>query len=128
AIHTFGGWSHDGERFAFSANRDDPSRFDIYVQKLNEPDARLIQKGPGGYYMAAGWSPDDRWLLVIREQSNFNQDLYVIDVANGKARHLTEHEGDVQYLSPSWSADSKSIYCASTAGGLDLAGLAQIDV
>src|SRR5947209_7446362 len=25
-IHTFGGWSHEGDRFAFSANRTDPSR------------------------------------------------------------------------------------------------------
>jgi len=34
AIHMFGGWSHDGERFAFNANRDKPDRFDIYIQKV----------------------------------------------------------------------------------------------
>src|SRR5260370_30593726 len=28
AIHSFGGWSHDGEQIAFSANREDTSRFD----------------------------------------------------------------------------------------------------
>jgi hypothetical protein len=65
AIHTFGGFSSDGGQFTFSANRDDPSRFDIYVQRTarsaqeltNEP-ARLVQKGPGGYYHPAAWSPD----------------------------------------------------------------------
>ena len=61
AIHLFGGWSHDGERIAFSANRDEPSRFDIYVQRIQAsggrqpPDARLLHKGPGGYYLAHGW-------------------------------------------------------------------------
>src|SRR5713101_488631 len=143
AIHTFGGWSHDGEQIAFSANREDPSRFDIYIQKIppsggREPPepARLLQKGPGGYYLALGWSPDDRRLLAYKMESNFNQDLYAIEVAgaahgvsgSSQVKHLTPHQGDAQYHSPSWSADGKSIYCASTAGGRDIADLAQIDV
>jgi dipeptidyl aminopeptidase/acylaminoacyl peptidase len=143
AIHTFGGWSHDGEQIAFSANREDPSRFDIYIQKVplsggREPPepARLLQKGPGGYYLAFGWSPDDRRLLAHKMESNFNQDLYAIEVAgaahgvsgSSQVKHLTPHQGDAQYHSPSWSADGKSIYCASTAGGRDIADLAQIDV
>jgi dipeptidyl aminopeptidase/acylaminoacyl peptidase len=135
AIHSFGGWSHDGEQIAFSANREDPSRFDIYVQKVAPsadatrlPEARLLQKGPAGYYLALGWSPDDRWILAYRMESNYNQDLYAIEVANGQVKHVTPHQGDVQYHSPSWSADGKSIYCASTAGGRDLAALAQIEV
>jgi dipeptidyl aminopeptidase/acylaminoacyl peptidase len=128
AIHSFGGWSRDGERFAFSANREEPSRFDVYVQKIGDAEARLLHKGPGGYYLAVSWAPDDRSLLVERSESNINQDLYVLDVATGQARHLTPHEGDAQYHSPCWSADSKAVYCASTAGGRDLAGLAQIDV
>jgi dipeptidyl aminopeptidase/acylaminoacyl peptidase len=128
AIHEFGGWSHDGRRIAFSANRDEPSQFDIYVQNVSEPDARLLQRGPGGYYLAAGWSPDDRSLLVYHMETNFQQNLYVLDVHNGKAHHLTPHRGDAQYHSPYWSVDGKFIYCASTAEGRDLAGLAQIDV
>jgi dipeptidyl aminopeptidase/acylaminoacyl peptidase len=126
-IHTFGGWSHDGERIAFSANREDEGRFDIYVQKLGDAEPRLVHKGPGGYYMAAGWSPDDRSLLVYRLESNFNQDLYVLDMESGEARHLTKHDGEAQYHSPSWSADGKVIYCASTAGGRDRSALARID-
>lgn len=135
AIHSFGGWSHHGEQLAFSANREDPSRFDIYVQKVSTgadatrlAEARLIQKGPGGYYLALGWSPDDRWLLAYRMESNFNQDIYAIDVTNGEAKHLTPHQGDVQYHSPSWSTDGKSVYCASTADGRDMTALAQIEV
>jgi dipeptidyl aminopeptidase/acylaminoacyl peptidase len=135
AIHSFGGWSHDGEQIVFSANREDPSRFDIYVQNVTPganttrlAEARLIQKGPGGYYLALGWSPDDRWLLAYRMESNFNQDIYAIDVTNGEAKHLTPHKGDVQYHTPSWSADGKSVYCASTADGRDMTALAQIDI
>jgi dipeptidyl aminopeptidase/acylaminoacyl peptidase len=126
AVHLFGGWSHDGEQFAFSANRDDPSHFDIYAQKVGAAP-RLLQEGPGGYYTAAGWSPDDRSLLVGHMESNFNQNLYVLDLADGKARHITPHQGDAQYHSADWSADGKVVYCASTQGGRDLPALARID-
>jgi dipeptidyl aminopeptidase/acylaminoacyl peptidase len=127
AIHTFGGWSNDGERIAFSANRTDPSRFDIYFQKRGEQQARLLHEGPGGYYVAVAWSPDDRWLLVSRVESNFNQDLYLVNTDSGAARHLTPHQGDAQYHSPTWSHDGTLIFCASTADGRDHTGLAQID-
>jgi Tol biopolymer transport system component len=134
AIHSFGGWSRDGTQFAFGANRDKAGRFDIYVQKLGGKTARLLAKGPGGYYGVASWSPDDRTLLVRRTESNANQDLYLIDVATGRgtrasgSRHLTPHKGEVRYGSPVWSADGKSSYCPSTAGGRDLDGLARLDV
>jgi dipeptidyl aminopeptidase/acylaminoacyl peptidase len=126
AVHAFGGYSHDGQRFAFSANRDDPARFDVYVQALDGA-ARRLHKGPGGYYSAEGWSPDDRSLLVFRMESSFNQDVYLLDAAGGDARHLTPHKGEAQYRSPRWSADGKSVYCLSTAGGRDRIALARIE-
>jgi dipeptidyl aminopeptidase/acylaminoacyl peptidase len=130
AIHAFGGWGHDGEQFAFAANRSDASRFDVYVQKVGATTPRLVAKGLGGYYVPAGWSPNDRSLLVTHNPSNFNQDLFVLDVESGvetKARRLTPHEGEAQYHGPHWSADGKAVYCVSTAGGRDRRGLARID-
>ncbi len=126
AVHGFGGWSHDGQQFAFSANRTQQSRFDIYVQRL-DGEPRLLKEGPGGYYGPVGWSPDNRWLLVIREESGFNQDLYLLAVDSSKVRHLTPHQGEVRYQSPRWSADGTSVYCVTTHGNRDLTALAQID-
>jgi dipeptidyl aminopeptidase/acylaminoacyl peptidase len=127
AIHLFGGWSHDGERIAFAANREKPDRFDIHVQKIGDKEAKLLAKGPGGYYTAHGWSPDDKRLLVSHNESNFNQDLFIIDVATGRLNRLTPHKEATQYHSPAWSGDGKAVYCASTANGLNLTGLARID-
>jgi dipeptidyl aminopeptidase/acylaminoacyl peptidase len=111
AVHTFGGWSHDGEWLAFSANREDPSRFDVYVQKRGEADAKLLLKGPGGYFTPAGWSPDDATLLIHRAESNSEHELHLCDVKTGKSRVLSA--GKAQYHSPCWSADGKSVFCAS---------------
>jgi dipeptidyl aminopeptidase/acylaminoacyl peptidase len=128
AVHTFGGWSHGGQRIAFSANREDASRFDVFIQKIGDKEARLLHKGPGGYFTPVGWSPDDKWVLVAQADSNFNQDLHLVEIETGKSRNLTPHKGDAQYHSPSWSSDGKTIYCASTEGDRDILGLAEIDV
>jgi len=127
AVHHFGGWSHDGEHFAFSANRDNPSRFDVYIQKRDGGASRRVAEGPGGYFSPAGWSRDEATLLIGQVESNFNQNLVLLDVKSGKVRPLTPHKGEEQYHEPQWSADGQAIYCASTAGGKDLLGLAQID-
>ena len=130
AIHAFGGWNSDGTCIAFSANRDDQSRFDVFTMDLasGRREPRLLAKGPGGYFTADRWSPDDRFLLVIRTDSNVNQDLYLVQVATGNVRHLTPHEGDVQFISPIWTNSGKTICCATTDGGRDIPALAEIDV
>lgn len=130
AIHTFGGWNSDGTRIAFSANRDDASRFDIFTMDLasGRREPRLLAKGPGGYFTALSWSPDDRLLLVIHTDSNVNQDLYLVETATGQTRHLTPHAGDAQFISPVWSGDGKTIHCGTTHGGRDIPALAEIDI
>jgi dipeptidyl aminopeptidase/acylaminoacyl peptidase len=128
AIHDFGGWSHEGDQLAFSANREDPGRFDIYIERAGDPQAKQVARGPGGYYSVRGWSPDDRSLLIYRMESSANQDVFVLDLKTNQTTHITPHRGNAQYHTPCWSADGKSIYCATTAEGRDLAGLAQIDI
>jgi dipeptidyl aminopeptidase/acylaminoacyl peptidase len=128
AIHYFGGWNHEGNRFAFTANRVDPGRFDVFVQALAGREARLIQKGPGGFYLILGWSPDDRWLLLQHVESNFNQNLFLVEANTGQVRPLTPHKGEVQYRTAAWASAGQSIYCTTTAEGRDRIGLARIDL
>src|SRR5262249_25605520 len=127
ARHHFGGWSHDGDQLAFSANREDASRFDLYVQKRTDKTARRLARGPGGFFTPTGWSPDDRTLLVAREESSTNQDVYLVD-SSGTLKLLTKHKGEVQYDGPRWSADGKHVWCLSTHGGRDRPAVARIEV
>ena len=111
AKHRWGGWSHDGEQFAFTSNRRDESVFDVYVQDRDATgdDAELIYEGDG-WLSLAGWSPDDSRLIVSQAYSGYDQDLYVLDIATGEIDHLTPHEGTVRYSSPSWGPDGENIY------------------
>ncbi|RXK48424.1 S9 family peptidase [Halorientalis pallida] len=114
AIHYWGGWSHDGDRIAFAANRRDESVFDVYVQGRDEQGEAtdLVYEGDG-WLALAGWSPDDDCLLVTEHTSSFDKDLYVLHLDSRDLEHVTPHDGDVRYNSPSWGPDGEAIYCCT---------------
>ncbi|ADJ16127.1 S9 family peptidase [Halalkalicoccus jeotgali] len=126
AKHRFGGWSHDGERFAFASNRRDGAVFDIYTQGRDErgEEAELIHEGDG-WLTIGGWSPDDERLIVTESHSSFDQDVSVLDIDSGELTHLTPHEGRVRFQSPSWGPDG-GIYLV-TDEGADTLYLARLD-
>ncbi len=111
AKHRWGGWSHDGEQFAFSSNRREESVFDLYVQDRDAPSeaAELIFEGDG-WLSLAGWSPDDTRVIVSQAYSGYDQDLSVLDIDSGEINHLTPHDGTVRYNSPTWGPDGESLY------------------
>ncbi|MFC6904917.1 S9 family peptidase [Halalkalicoccus tibetensis] len=106
AKHRFGGWSSDGERFAFASNRRDESVFDVYVQGRDErgEEATLVFEGEG-WLTVGGWSPDDERLIVTESHSSFDQDVYALELETGELTHLTPHEGPVRFQSTSWGPD-----------------------
>jgi len=114
AIHYWGGWSHDGDRIAFAANRRDESVFDVYVQGRDErgEDAELVYEGDG-WLSVSGWSPSDDRLVVSEHRSSFDQDLSVLDIETGELTHVTPHEGEARYESPSWAPDGDALYCCT---------------
>jgi dipeptidyl aminopeptidase/acylaminoacyl peptidase len=128
AKHRWGGWSHDGDRFAFTSNRRDQSVFDVYVQHRDEQgdDATLVHEG-GGWLSVAGWSPDDDRLLVHEARSNFDQDLHVLHLDSGDLEHLTPHEETARYNSPGWGPDGEAVYTC-TDRDADTLSLARLDV
>ncbi|GGJ15075.1 peptidase S9 [Halobellus salinus] len=114
AKHRWGGWSHDGDRFAFTSNRRDASVFDVYVQGRDDvgDGAEPVYEGDG-WLTVGGFSPDDSSLLVSEAYSNVDQDVYVLDVDTGELTRLTPHEGTVRFRSAEWGPDGESVYLVS---------------
>ncbi|MFB6198321.1 MAG: S9 family peptidase, partial [Halobacteriaceae archaeon] len=117
AKHRFGGWSHDGNRFAFTSNRRDESVFDVYVQDRNASgeEAELVHEGDG-WLNVVGFSPDDSKLAIHEAYSNFDHDVYVLDLDTGDFDHLTPHEGNVRYQSVEWGPSGDALYLATDDG------------
>ena len=134
AKHRWGGWHGDGERFAFASNRREESVFDVYVQDRDATgeDAELVHEGEG-WLSVAGWSPEDDRLAIHRAHSNYDHDVYVLDLGAARSgdddafRHVTPHEGDVRYGSVEWGPAGEGLY-VTTDFGSDTLYLARIDL
>ncbi len=127
AKHYFGGWSHDGDRFAFASNRRDPGAFDAYVQGRDETgdDATLVAE-TDRYLAVVGWSPSDDRLVLHEATSSRDQDLYVVDVATGDLDHVTPYDEPVAFGSVAWGPDGDALYVTTDRDG-DTRYLARLD-
>ncbi len=127
AKHYWGGWSSDGERFAFASNRRDESVFDVYVQDRDATGeaAELVFEGDG-WFTVGGWSPDDDELILVESHSGFDQDVSILDLDTGERRHLNPDDDEVRYRSPQWAPDGEALYVA-TDRGADTLYLARMD-
>ena len=112
AIHYWGGWSHDGDRFAFASNRRDESSFDVYVQRRDETgdDAERVYESDG-WLSPTGWSPDDSKLALHESHSNFDHDVYVLDLETGDCTKLTEDLTEVRFGSVTWAPNGDLLVC-----------------
>ncbi|HSL42142.1 MAG TPA: S9 family peptidase [Anaerolineales bacterium] len=127
-MHLFGNWSQDGKQIAFTANQRDRSKFDVYVQNVETGEIKLAWENEySGFLYVVGFSPDASRLLIYMMYNSLNNDLFEIDLQQKVIRKLTEHEGNIRYLSPTYSADGKSVYCACDHNR-DLATLTRIDL
>jgi dipeptidyl aminopeptidase/acylaminoacyl peptidase len=112
-MHIFGSWSYDGRQISYTANRRDRSKFDVYVQNIENGEAELVwENNHLGFLKVVGFSPDASRLLIHLMQSSMDNDLFEINLQDQNIRKLTEHKGSVRYLSPVYSSDGKSVYCA----------------
>ncbi len=76
--------------------------------------ARLLYQQDGTNY-SAGYSPDGRYVLVERRESNIRDALLLVEVATGAARSLTPEggTGPGRHVAACWSADGKGLYLLS---------------
>jgi dipeptidyl aminopeptidase/acylaminoacyl peptidase len=125
-IHNWGAWSPDERSVCYSSNLRDASYFDIFTYSLDIGDQDIVHQHDSTNYPVA-WSPDGKSLLFVREHAPFNQDLFLLNLADRSAELITPHEGDVVYQSASFDPTGRSVYCV-TDKDRDFTGLAQIDL
>ncbi len=130
SIHYPGGFSPDGRRTAYTATRRNGTDFDVFVQDVPEGEPETVWE-VSGYHTVADWAHDGEALIVSRQHSNVNNDLYLLDLSSGEARLLTPHEGDARFSGVNATPDGRSVYLATDRDGeflrlarLDLATLA----
>ena len=126
-IHNLGSFSPDGRLISFAANTRANRWFDIYVQDLDSGETRRVLEHDSTN-RAGPFSPDGRWLIVVRAFASSHHELWLVDVqADTQPRLLTRSSEDAAYENPEWSPDGRSITCLSDLGR-EMAAPARIDV
>ncbi len=94
-------FSPDGERIAFQRGIGD-----LVVMDADGSNQKVLS--PGFSSPSFRWSPDSRWLVFDREDSDFNNDVYIVAADGDSPPHNISQHPDDDY-GPYWSADGKRI-------------------
>ena len=113
----FYGWSHDKKLMYYASNSRDERFFDLYkVEVSSSPKEANMYPAMMAYENKEGLDPtaisrDNRYIALIKPITTNNSDVYILDTQSGQTKHITPHEGEIdyrpQYFSPD---DSKLIY------------------
>jgi protease II len=126
-IHSFGGFAADGSAISFSANTRATRWFDVYVRDLRNGKAQRVLESDATN-RAGPFSPDGRWLIVVRAYSSSHFELWLIDTTGvERPRQLSRPGEEAIYQRPEWAEDGRSLYCLSDLDR-ELAAPARIDV
>ena len=124
-----GRWSNKGDRIAYASTRRNRADLDFYVMNPSDKTTdKMITQNQGGGWGIADWSPDDKTLLVAEGISVNESYLWLVDVASGEKKLLTEKGGEkIAYTPIGFSADGKGIY-VTTDKDNEFQRLAYIDL
>ena len=108
-------WSPDGQRIAFTSERDrseGDGSSDIYVMNA---DGSGVTRLTDFIAYSPSWSPDGQRIAFVSNRDRGNSDIYVMNADGSGVTRLTDH--DAADGSPSWSPDGQRIAFVSSRDG-----------
>ncbi len=121
AIHALGAFAPDGRRLAFTHTARNGVDFDVAVLDLDTGERREPAT-PGGWCRVLEWGA--RGLLVMRARSNVDDDLLLVDPADGATTVLSPAAGAAGHTPAAFLSDGSVL--AATDRGADFRRLARI--
>lgn len=105
----FYGWSRDQKSFFFGSNKRNPQYMDVYEMDMESFEPTLIYQNDRGLDLGA-ISNDKRYMAFGKSITTNNSDMYLYDRESDELKHLTPHEGDINYTPVTFSNDSGTLY------------------
>jgi dipeptidyl aminopeptidase/acylaminoacyl peptidase len=117
----FYGWSYNRKSLYYASNSRDKRFFDVYRMKVENPTQESVYQTSMVYKNNEGLDPtaisnDDRYVVLLKNITEHNQEMYLLDTQSGKIKHLTPHEGNVAYSPQYFSLDGKKLYYLTNEG------------
>ena len=123
---SFGGFAHDGKSFFVETNERDQRYFDLYEYDATSYERTLLYQNDEGYADML-ISRDKRYLALAKNDTRDNSDIFLHDRETNAARHLTPHEGNINFLPLDFTPDGSHLLIATDKGS-DFKYLAKISL
>ncbi len=116
------------ESVAYVSNKANGVDFDLWICDLETREHRLIYSAGSWLMPASGFSPDGRWISVLRPGPNaLDTDLELVEISSGAVTRILGHEGEAAEVgSPAW-IDPTTFYVSSNVGR-DIATVFRFDL
>jgi len=111
----FGGWRPDGKFFYVLTNERDPKTFDLYRYDAKTYARTMMYKNEKILDVQAV-SRDEKWIALNKTNTTIDSDIYLFDVSRGELKHITPHQGNVQYDAQTFDPQSKRLFLRSDEG------------
>lgn len=110
-------WNRQKSQFVYATTRRNGADRDLWLMDPKKPEAsRALVELSGGGWSALDWSPDDS-TIVARQYLSINQSvLWMINVAQGTMKELTDPKEQAAWAGAEYSADGTSLYLTSDQG------------
>ena len=104
-------WTYDGSALMISSNIRDSAAMDSYLLSVPQGEMQLVAQNPGTGLLQ-DLSRDNRLALNRRVKSRGSNDIYLVNISDGKELNLTPHEGPGEF-SGQFSSDAHTVYLSS---------------
>jgi dipeptidyl aminopeptidase/acylaminoacyl peptidase len=130
---SFDGWSYDKKNLYYTSNSRDKRFFDLFKVQIEGsskegnvyPSTQIYQNTQGLDPTAI--SRDGRYVALSKSITTNNSDMYLLDTQSKKEKHLSAHEGNVQFTPLYFSGDGKKLFFL-TDDGSEFTYLASYDI
>ncbi|MGB2696270.1 MAG: S9 family peptidase [Candidatus Zixiibacteriota bacterium] len=108
-------WAYDKKSFFFGSNKRDQRFMDTYEMDILTFTSEMVYQNDAGYYLGAV-SRDKRYFAFSKVITENNSDMFLYDRMTQELKHLSPHEGDINYSPETFSPDFKSLYYLTDEG------------
>ncbi len=115
AVSQFAGWSRDFHHLYFTSNHRDQRFFDLYKMDVTSFESEMIYENTENL-SPASISNTGKYLVLTQPITTSNSEMYIMELASGEIKHISEHEGDATYSPADFSLDDKHLYYLTNEG------------
>jgi acetyl esterase/lipase/Tol biopolymer transport system component len=126
--HHVAGVSRDARSVAYVSNKANGVDFDLWICDLENAEHRLVYAAGSWLMPGSGFSPDGRWVSVLRPGPYaLDTDLELVEISTGAVTRILGHDGQsAEVGAPAW-IDPTTFYVSSNVGR-DVAAVVRFDL